>query len=78
MGQRVLGAGGEFSSITQSCPTLRDRMNCGTLGLPVHHYPREFAQTYVHQVGDAIQASHPLLYPSPIAFNLSQHQGLSQ
>ena len=33
-------------------------------------------QTHVHRVGDAIQPSHPLLSPSPSAFNLSQHQGL--
>ena len=31
----------------------------------------------VHQVSDAIQPSHPLLAPSPPAFSLSQHQGLS-
>ena len=37
-----------------------------------------FAQTYVHQVGDAIQPSHPLSSPSPPAFNRSQHQGLFQ
>ena len=37
----------------------------------------ELAQTHVHQVGDAIQPSHPLSFPSP-AFNLSQHQGLFQ
>ena len=36
----------------------------------------EFTQTHVHQVGDAIQPSHPLSSPSPPAFNLSQHQGL--
>ena len=36
------------------------------------------AQTHVHQVGDAIQPSHPLSSPSPPAFSLSQHQGLSQ
>ena len=36
------------------------------------------AQTHVHWVGDAIQPSHPLLSPSPLAFNLSQHQGLFQ
>ena len=41
-----------------------------------HHLP-EHAQTHVHWVGDAIQPSHPLLSPSPPAFNLSQHQGLS-
>ena len=38
----------------------------------------EFAQTHVHRVGDAIQPSHPLLSPSPPAFNLSRHQGLYQ
>ena len=35
----------------------------------------ELAQTHVHQVGDAIQLSHPLLLPSPPALHLSQHQG---
>ena len=34
------------------------------------------AQTHVHQVSNAIQLSHPLLSPTPPAFNLSQHQGL--
>ena len=45
---------------------------------PVHHHLPEFAQTHVHWVGDAIQPSHPLLPPSPLAFNFSQHQGLFQ
>ena len=45
-------------------------------GFPVHHQLLEPAQTYVHRVGDAIQPSHPLLSPSPPAFNLSQDQGL--
>ena len=44
-------------------------------GLPVHHQLLKFTQTYVHSVSDAIQPSHPLLSPSPPAFNLSQHQG---
>ena len=44
--------------------------------LPVHHQLPEFTQTRVHRVTDAIQPSHPLLFPSPLAFNLSQHQGL--
>ena len=39
---------------------------------------KEFAQTHVHRVGDAIQPSHSLLSPYPPAFNLSQHQGLFQ
>ena len=48
-------------------------MNCSTPGLPVHQ-PPEFTQTHVHWVGDAIQPSHPLPYPSPPTFSLSQHQ----
>ena len=36
----------------------------------------ELAQTHVHQVGDTIQPSHPLTSPSPLVFNISQHQGL--
>ena len=51
-------------------------MDCSTPGLPVHYQLPEFAQTHVHWVSDAIQPSHPLLSPSPPAFNLSQHQGL--
>ena len=53
-------------------------MNCSTPGLPVHHQLLEFTQTHVHWVIDAIQPSHPLLSPSPPAFNLCQHQGLFQ
>ena len=45
-------------------------------GFPVHHQLLEFAQPHVHQVGVAIQPSHPLSSPSPPTFNLSQHQGL--
>ena len=63
----------QFSSVTQSCPTLCDPMDCKTPGLPVHHQLPEFTQTHVHWVGDAIQPSHPLSSPSPSTFNLSQH-----
>ena len=42
-------------------------MNCSTPGLPVQHQLPEFTQTHVHQVGDAIQPSHPLSSPSPPA-----------
>ena len=66
----------QFSSVAQSCPTLCDPMDCRTPGFPVLHYLPELAQTHVHWVSDAIQPSHPLLSPSPPAFNLSQHQGL--
>ena len=65
----------QFSSVTQSCLTLCDPMDCSTPGLPVYHL-LELAQTHVHQVSDAIQPSHPLSSPSPPTFNLSQHQGL--
>ena len=68
----------QFSSVTQSCPTLCDPMNHNTPGLPVHHKLPEFTQTHVHRVRDAIQASHPLSSPSPPAPNPSQHQSLFQ
>ena len=68
----------QFSSVAQSCPNLCDPMNHSTEGLPVHHQLPEFTQTHAHQVGDAIQPSHPLSSPSPPAPNASQHQGLFQ
>ena len=52
---------------------LCDPMNRSTPGLPVHHQLLEFTQTHVHRVGDAIQPSDPLSYPSPPAPNPSQH-----
>ena len=68
----------QFSSVTQSCPTLCDPMNHSTPGLPVHHQLLEFTQTHIHRVSDAIQPSHPLSTPSPPAPNPSQHQSLFQ
>ena len=56
-----------FNSVAQSCPTLCDPTNHSTPGLPVHHKLPEYTQTHVHRVGDAIQPSHPLLFPSPPA-----------
>ena len=72
------GLSSQFSSFTQSCPTFCDPMDCSMPGFPVHHQLPEVAQTHVHWVGDTIQLSHPLLSPSPPAFNLSQHWGLFQ
>ena len=66
----------QFSSVIQLCLTLCNLMNHSTPGLPVHPQLPEFTQTHVHNVGDAIQPSHPLSSPSPPALNLSQHQGL--
>ena len=65
-------------SVAKWSPTLCDPMNCRTPGFSVHHYLPEFAQTHVHWVSDAIQPSHPLLPPSPLDLNFSQHQGLFQ
>ena len=66
----------QFSSVTQSSPTLCDPMNHSTPGLPVHHQLPEFTQTHVHRVNDAIQTSHPLSPLSPPVPNPSQHQSL--
>ena len=63
-------------SVAKSCPTLGEPMVCSTPGYPVLHYLLELAHTHDHWVSDAIQPSHPLSSPSPLAFNLSQHQGL--
>ena len=61
----------QFRSVDQLCLTLCNPRDCSTSGLPVHHQLLELAQTHVHRVSDAIQPSHPLLSPSPPAFNLS-------
>ena len=61
---------------SHSVLTLCNPKDCSTPGFPVHHHLLEFAPTHVRSVGDVIQLSHPLLSPSPPAFNLAQHQGL--
>ena len=66
----------QFSSVPQSGPTLFDPMDCSTPGLPVHHQLPKFTQTHAHWVGDVIYPFHALLSPSPLAFSLSQNQGL--
>ena len=63
------------SSVAKSCPTLCDPMDCSTPGFPVHHKLLQLTQTHDHCIGDAIQPSHPLSFPSPPAFNLSQPSG---
>ena len=60
-------------SVTKSCLTLHDTMDCGTPGFPVPHHLPEFAQVNVHCIGYIIQPSHPLSPPSPPALSLSQH-----
>ena len=68
----------QFSSVAQSCLTLCDTMDYSMADLPFHQQLKKFTQTHVHWVGDAIQLSHPLLSPSPPAFNHSQNQGFFQ
>ena len=67
-----------FCSVAKLGSILWDPMYCSMPGFSVHHYLPEFAQTHVHWVSDAIQASHPPSFPSPPAPNPSQHQSLFQ
>ena len=78
VGEEILSINTGFCccwSVSKSCLTLCNPMDCSMPGLPVTHHLLEFAQVHVHWISDAIQPSHPLLSPSP-AVNLSQHQGL--
>jgi len=63
----------QFSSVTQSCLTLCNPVDCSTPGLAVLHQLLELGQTHVHRVGDSIQPSHPLssslLLPSMLPSN---------
>jgi len=61
----------QFISVTQSCLTLCDPMDCRMPGFPVLYQLPELTQIHVHQVSDAMQPSHPLSFPSPPTFNLS-------
>ena len=56
-------------SVTQSCPTLGDPMNCSMPGLPVHHQLPEFTQ--LMSIKSVMPSSHlilcrPLLLLPPI------------
>ena len=55
----------QFSSVAQSCPTLRPH------GLQHSRPPCPSPTPGVHRISDAIQPSHPLSSPSPPALNLS-------
>ena len=51
----------QFTSVTQSCPTLCDPMDCSTPDLPVHHQLPEFTQTHVHDVESVMPSNHLIL-----------------
>ena len=61
----------KLSSVAQLCLTVCNPMDCCMLSFPAHHQLPELTQIYLHQVGDAIQPSHPLSAPSPPAPNHS-------
>ena len=65
-------------SVAQLCPALCNPMDCSMPGFLVLYCLLKFAQIHVHWVGDAICPSNPLPPSSPLAFSLSQHQGLFQ
>ena len=44
-----------------SCPSLCNSMDCSAPGFLVYNQLPMFTQTYVHQVIDAIQPSHPVI-----------------
>ena len=70
----------QFSSVTQSCPTLCSPVDCSTPGFPVHHQPPEFTQTHVHYVSGAIHISSSVVafssclqsFPASGSFSVSQ------
>ena len=74
----------QFSSVTQSCMTFCDPMNCSTPGLPVHHqYTEELYQKkkkkdcsgedFHNYVNNSGESGHPCLVPDfrGKAFNFS-------
>ena len=70
----------QFSSATQSCPTLCDPMNHSTPGLPVHHQLLEFTQTM--SIESVMPSNHFILcrplplclqsFPASRSFQMSQ------
>ena len=54
----------QFSSVTQSCPTLCDPMDCSTPGFPVHHQLPELTQTLMSI--ESVMPSNPLMLCHPL------------
>ena len=51
-----------FSSVTQSCATLCNPMDCNATGFPVHHQLLDLAQIHVHWVGDHLTISCSVIH----------------
>ena len=64
-------------SVTKSCLTVWDPMDCGMPEISVPHHLSDFAQVHAHWISDAIQPSHSLSSPSPHTFNLSSNKDFS-
>ena len=67
--ERELSSAVRFSSVTQSCPTLCDPMNCSMPGLPVHHQLQSSLKLMsIESVMPSIHLilCHPLLLLPPI------------
>ena len=58
----------QIRSVTQSCPTLCDPVNCSTPGLPVHHQLPEFKLMSIEAVMPSSHfiLCHPLLLQPPV------------
>ena len=65
----------QFSSVAQSCPTLRPHGLRHSRPPCPSPTPGAYSNSSLSS-HDATQPSHPLSSPSPPAFSLSQHQGL--
>ena len=67
----------EYLSVqfSRSLVSVCDPMDCSMPSFPVHHQLPELSQILVHGVGNVFQPSHPLSFPAPPAFNLSENQG---
>ena len=64
-------------SVTQSCPTFCDSMECSMTSLPIPHILLEFPQVHIHCICDAMQPSHPLTSSSTSALSLSSIRDFS-
>ena len=60
---------GRISSVTQSCLTLWDPMDCSTPFFPVHHQLPELTQTHVHLILCRPLLLLPSVYPSIRVFS---------
>ena len=73
-----------YSSVSQFSHSVMSNslqlLDCSTPGFPAHYQLPELAQTHVHQVGDAIQPSHPFVpfssclqsFPASGSFSMNQ------